>query len=345
MRSWLYLLILIAPLGSTSCSSSDDDDSAATEDTSEVDDDDSSDPDYGDHAYERTDGDIVGCNGIDIHYETWDYTDGEPEATLLFINGRTEYTDKYHHVVDMLFSRPWNVVMYDHYGQGRSGGIRAHADDFDTQHVCDLEKVISELTDSSLPLLVASHSTGGLVATRYMQLHDDVTAAVLGSPLLDMAAPAGVSTSDACGMARTAVASGLGETPYLAFSQRPYCPENDVTHDCGLYNQFFRDPITEIGPPTWGFGVALCDAAQRIQADLPQLTTPVKILQAGVDLVVPTEAQDHFCADLDALSSGSCELQVFDGDFHELFNETDRLSVMASTLDFLEAHLPAAEAR
>jgi acylglycerol lipase len=109
----------------------------------------------------------VGCSG-EIAYTTYEY-DGTAEATLIVVNGRAEYTDQYDHWLNYLYSRPWNVVMWDHFGQGRSEGPRAHADDFDLQHVRDMGAVIEQLSDPALPLVSASHSTGGLVTIRYIQ--------------------------------------------------------------------------------------------------------------------------------------------------------------------------------
>lgn len=280
---------------------------------------------------------LAGCSG-QIAWEKWERANTESEVTLLFVNGRTEYTDKYHHIIPMLGDRPWDVIMWDHYGQGRSDGVRAHADDFETQHVCDMGAVIDELADEGQPIVLIAHSMGGMIATRYVQLNPGViTAAVFSSPLY------GTPTGDYTEAEQRQLAAGycdagLSQNTIPGSTERPPCEDNDVTHDCELYDQFKDDPLTTIGPATYGWLNAMYNVLDGIRADTDAVTIPVLVNTAGEELVVEPAWHATWCDGVNA-DGGDCSHHTYPGDYHELFNELDREDVMANALTFLEGHL------
>lgn len=281
----------------------------------------------------RVDGEIQSCtDNIQIAYQVWRYN-GNPEATLVFLNGRTEYTDKYHHLIELI-EKPWDIIMFDHYGQGRSGGPRAHADNFDDQHVCDMKNIIDELADATIPVAVIAHSMGGFVATRFAQLYPDaVSAFALSSPMYGIPLPGGMDEETAKALSLSLIESGKGEEPTGESEPRPGCDENIVTHDCELYNQFKDDPYTLIGEPTWGWGYAALTGFESLFEDVDNITNPFLIMQAGEELVVLPEKQEEFC---DLLGAERCTLSVYENDYHELFNETDREDVMEESILFID---------
>ena len=125
---------------------------------------------------------IDGCEGSEISYHRWS-DDGEPYATLVYANGRGEYTDKYHHLIPLI-DRNIDIVFFDHIGQGRSSGLRGHVNDIDAEHACDLQQVIQQLTDPDLPLFLLAHSMGSMATTRTIQQFPDIAVAVgFSSPL------------------------------------------------------------------------------------------------------------------------------------------------------------------
>lgn len=282
-------------------------------------------------------GKIDGCSG-QIAYQRWMWQ-GEAEATFVFLSGRTEYTDKYHRLVELV-DRPWNIIMFDHFGQGRSDGPRAHADDFEAQHVCDLGKIIEALAPAGVPIVIGSHSMGGFVATRFAELHPGLAVAyVFGSPMYRVPFP--YSEETVRNLAELGVADGNGTVPAETPSKRADCASNSVTHDCEFYDQFRNDPITEIGPPTWGWVAAYFETRDNLLASVGSITEPVLMFQAGEETVVVPEAQNELCDMINADNPGLCRLEVFEDDRHEIFNELDREVAVAKMLTFFDDALAA----
>lgn len=294
-------------------------------------------PNVGESYLPRVDGKMEACTeGIEIYYQIWRYA-GAAEATLVFVNGRAEYTDKYHHLVN-LFDRPWDIIMYDHMGQGRSDGTRAHADDFDTQFVCDLKKIVDEQASPSLPLAIAAHSLGGYVTARFAELYpDEAQVLVLSAPMFGIELPEGMTAEDAKALGESMIAAGQAEEPTgLTNTERPACEENVHTHDCEIYNYFKDDPLTQIGEPTWGFGYSMVVGYEKLFADAAKITKPVLIMHGSLEQVVQPERHVEFC---DLLGEELCTLVVFENDYHELFVESDRAEVVKTAAEFIDANL------
>ncbi len=280
---------------------------------------------------------LTGCS-TQLAYQTWHY-DGDAELTLVVTPGRTEYTDKYHHVVRMIEEQdlPWNVVIWDPYGQGRSGGVRAHITNWDEQFVCDLDVVIRATVDPSLPVALAAHSMGGLITMRWQQLHPgEVVAATFSAPMFGLYFE-GYTEAGVCVIA----AGGGPTTPLEAYSPRPECndPSQNVTHDCEQYDLFYQDPLTEIGSATWGWVNASCGALKQMRLDAHLVLDDVLILQAGLDTVVSMEAQDEMCGLIND-AGGSCELSLYPSDFHEILQEVDRAQAVSEMVGFIRDRIP-----
>ncbi len=293
------------------------------------------DPDgWANHAFET--GTSTGCS-TDIAWNTWTYDGGTPVATIVFSHGRTEYTDKYHRMVEDLQDQPWNWVIWDQYGHGRSGGIRAHATDLMAEHVCDLDTIIDELVDPNLPLVHASHSTGGLASALWIQQNQGRTAAaVFGSPLFGLSEKDNTEPAQ-CQIAGLSVSGGLSEN--LADKEypnpRPDCLEWGATHDCEFYDEFRSDPLTEVGGATWGWLNAVCDGLDSLRVDFNLIDAPTVILRGALDTSVNLESFDPLC---DGITAG-CEIQEHPDDWHEIWHELDRDVAQQALIDLVETSI------
>ncbi len=108
----------------------------------------------------------------------------DPTSALIFLNGRSEWIEKYSYLPTRLELPPSVAfVTLDHRGQGASGGHRADIDSFDT-YVNDIQAVIKKVCPG-LPYSIISHSTGSLMAL-YGTLINALKPGklVLSSPLL-----------------------------------------------------------------------------------------------------------------------------------------------------------------
>jgi lysophospholipase len=287
--------------------------------------------DWPEHDYSS--GYLEGCSG-QIHFQRWKQKTSAA-ANLVIINGRTDYVDKYHHMISAI-AKQWDIVSFDHFGQGRSDGPRAHADDFDAQHVCDLDKILEVATNSQLPTFVMAHSMGGFVAIRYEQLHPGVIdGLVLNAPMLGLDSSP-MTTEQAINLAGMAVQEGRGEVNYKENYVRTDCEDWKQTHDCTLFEQFRNDPLTVIGYPTYGWLYAALTGMQTAFDEIEKVKTPILLFQAELDTTVLLEPQNEFCDALD-----QCELAVRQGEYHDLWCELNRQEIFDQAIAFFDEILAA----
>ena len=285
-----------------------------------------------------SEGFVEGCEGHRIAYQKWTDNDGA-EGTLIFSNGRTEYTDKYHHLLPII-QRDLDVIFFDHFGQGRSDGIRAHVNSVDDEHACDLQQVVYEVSEPEIPRYLLSHSMGGLAAIRAIQRDPAlVDASVFSAPMWGFSWPEGLSEESARAMAEVMVESGLAEEPMFEDSgDIAACEDARLTHDCDLYDQFKDDPLTHIGASTWGAGVAFFEGMDLMMAELDAVAIPVHVMTAGDEHYVDPDSHPVVCDGINSLSPGLCSQSFFGDDWHELLNEVDRAQYLEEALSFFDQH-------
>ena len=283
---------------------------------------------------------LEGCEGNQIAYQKWT-DDSEAYATLVFASGRTEYTDKYHHLIPLI-DRNLDIVFYDHIGQGRSDGIRAHLNSVDDEFACDLRSVVHTLAEPSRPVFLLSHSMGGLAAIRALQLEPDLfAAAAFSAPMWAIHFPEGFTSESAREFSELMISNGMAEEPMATDDDTiSSCEDAKLTHDCDLYDAFKDDPLTHIGSSTWGASMAFLNGWDAMHADLDKVTAPIHVLSSGDDSYVDSKSHKLVCDGINLIHPERCSLETYASDWHELLNEVDRALYLESVLSFFDKQLP-----
>lgn len=190
-----------------------------------------------------------GTDGLPIRGRVYE-TLGRNEAYVIFLNGRTDFVEKY----DVLFSSlheypkgpaprsqtladlPVTFLTLDHAGQGASteGRTPSHIDDFDT-FVEDVRKLVAQVREVERhrkPIYIVSHSMGGLIAARFAQKYPNLV-------------------------------DGLTfESPFFGFNETPEQPESVVRAISYFFAEVVKVPklcVQSVDPPQDRvLGVAQC---------------------------------------------------------------------------------------
>jgi alpha-beta hydrolase superfamily lysophospholipase len=251
-------------------------------------------------------------HGGNVHVRTWERDD--PDRVVVLVHGYGEHIGRYDHVAAALGERGAEVWGLDHVGHGRSDGDRALIADVDAV-VGDIHAVVARARAEhpDLPVAMVGHSMGGLLATRYAELHPgELAGLVLSAPLIGSSPIAG----------------------YLALDEIPDIPI-DVTvlsRDPAEQQAYADDQLVWHGPfkrPTLAaFAVALVEIA----LDADRLTGPVLWQHGDADQLVPLE---HTRRGMALLRNADVEERIYPGARHEIFNETNRDEVLADTVRFI----------
>jgi lysophospholipase len=295
-------------------------------------------------------------DGAVIRHARWEPAAAPPRATLLMLNGRSEFIEKYDELARSWTERGFRVLSFDWRGQGLS--TRSLPPPRQQRHFLTdfavleedleffLERIVMPLQVG--PLVLYAHSMGGHVAARYLTSGwHHFAAAVLSAPMVDIATR-GFPRPLVRGLA--AAMSSLGFGGAYAPGQGDYDATrhdfigNPVSHDprrWAVHHQWFRTyPELRVGGVTWAWlretfrSVDLLNRPETSAA----VELPMLLLSPMLDPLVPPEALRAM-----SLRYRNCRLVRYPDALHEILMEADGIRSRAWTdIDrFLAEALPA----
>ena len=268
-----------------------------------------------------------GVRGANIYYQSW-LPEGEPRAVLLIVHGLAEHSGRYGNVVNHFVPLGYAVYGIDHLGHGKSYGTRVYVKRFD-----DYTKSLKVYFDMirgwqpDKPIFLIGHSMGGLISAVYLLDHQaELAGAVLSGPAVKI--PNHVTpTMRFVGKILSALIPRFG---LLALSA------DGVSRDPAVVQAYVSDPLVHRGKMTARLASEMLKAMQTVSAQAARVTLPILIVQGSADrLVNPAGAQMLY----DAVSSADKEIKIYDGLYHEVFNEPEHDKVLHDVEIWLGAHL------
>lgn len=265
---------------------------------------------------------------------------GKARGSLLFLNGRGDFVEKYLEVLIHWHAQGWSIAGFDWRGQGGSGRLLAdplvcHQPDFDPL-VDDLSDFVREWAKTTPePHVIVAHSMGAHLTLRMLtRSPNGIAAAVLACPMID------IRVKGLPGWALGLLARGMS---LLGFAERKVwgrdlgdiggrmtsCPDRRA--DKAWWKE--HNPAIASGPPSWGWVLSARASIRRLtDRVMAKIHVPLLLLATEGDPVVDVGAIRRAAAVLP-----QAELTVFDGGGHELLREADarRLPVLARIDAFL----------
>ncbi|MDD5191004.1 MAG: lysophospholipase [Dehalococcoidales bacterium] len=270
-------------------------------------------------------GNFPGFQKTRIYFQYW-RPEAAPCAVLILIHGLGDHSSRFENFVDYFTSRNYAVAAIDLRGHGKSGGIPGYVEKF-ADYLADLniffEQVKRDFKGSAIFLV--GHSIGGTIATSFAVSHQEEIAGLLVScPVLK---PGDSITRRQILMARwlSAIFPRLGIAPLEAAA---------VSRTPEVVEAYMHDPLVYHGKISARLGTELINAMER---DLPmfidEIMLPVLIMYGSEDkLSNPVGCQYLY----DGISSDDKTLKVYEGLYHEIFNEPEQQQVFADVATWLE---------
>lgn len=266
----------------------------------------------------------AGIGGIDLYAQAW-LPGIAPRAVIVVSHGLAEHGGRYETLAGELVRREYAVYAVDHRGHGRSSGPRANIDRF-AHLVADFCAFTGRCADQHLdtPVFMLGHSMGGAVAfASALRLQHMLRGLVLSAPALatDQAVP---PLQEMFVRLLSVVAPNTGALTL---------PADAVSRDPAVVAQYAADPLVHHKAIPARTLVELLGAMQGFPASAPDLRLPTLVLHGTADKLVPLAATRLV---YQAFGTRDCVVKLYDGLYHEVFNEPERDKVTADLLRWLE---------
>ncbi len=280
-------------------------------------------------AIAATHGTIATGDGMTLHRQVWQPQ--SPRGRVLLIHGIAEHSDRHRPTAQFLAEQGIAVHSFDLRGHGHSGGDRAFITSFQ-DYLDDLDVMVQSVQSEKpeLPLFLLGHSLGGAIATRYLIQSPHRQSQLSG---LILSAPALVVNED--------VPAPLLMLSALISRLVPKLPtvrlERDaLSRDRAVVDAYAADPLVYHGKWLARTGAEVVSAIREIQAGMSQIRLPLLLMHGTGDRIVPAEASQRLHAEA---ASSDKTLKLYEGLYHELFNEPERSQVWTDLDQWLQTHL------
>src|SRR5579875_581629 len=271
---------------------------------------------------------LIGQRGVRLFCQRWD-PEAAPIGAVVLAHGYAEHSDRYHHVASALVEAGWVVLALDHRGHGRSQGRRAVTDRL-AWLLGDLDLVVDRATGippGARPVLLGHSMGGGLAAAYAVSYPGKLSALVLSGPALGMAATMSAPRRWAV-KALSALAPGVGTVALAA---------DAVSRDPAVVAAYQADPMVYRGKVPARTAREMLRASDMVAERASELDLPLLIVAGSQDSLVPLAGSRQLEGDA---GSRDKTLTVYDGLYHEVFNEPERDKVLADVVAWLGRHAP-----
>jgi len=278
----------------------------------------------------HNEGTFNGCGGLELYYQRW-RPEGEPKAVLAIVHGFGEHSGRYGNVVDWFVPQGYAAYGFDLRGHGRSPGPRGYVNEW-AEFREDVQAFLTLVHEQEpgQAIFLLGHSMGGLIVLEYaLRYPEGLSGVVASGPLL----------------AQASISPFLIMMSKLLSSVMPHFTLNTkldaatISRDPAVVEAYVNDPLVHsLGTPR--LSTALTQAIEWTQAHAAEMRIPCLILHGGDDRLVPPEGSRVF---YENVTLADKERQVYEGYFHEVYNDVGKERVLAAVEAWIEHHLPRTE--
>lgn len=263
--------------------------------------------------------------GAALHVRRWPAK--ETKAVVLIVHGYAEHAGRYEHVAAALNDAGYSVLAVDLWGHGKSEGVRGFAPAFSVY----LDGVAALLAEAKAQypdrkLFLIGHSMGGLVAAAFLlERQGEFAGAVLSG-----AAVTPVDEQPAAVIFLGRLLSRLAPKAGLIGLDA-----TRVSRDSDVVAAYVSDPLVYKGKISARLGAEMIDAMATVKERAGEISLPSLLLHGGDDGLTSVEGSKLLH---ERLSSRDKTLKIYDGLFHEIFNDPGKERVIADMIGWLDAH-------
>ncbi|MCG3873382.1 alpha/beta fold hydrolase [Psychrobacter sp. Ps7] len=250
----------------------------------------------------------------------------QPLRQVILLHRGHEHSGRLAELGEQFAMAGYQVFAWDARGNGRSGGIKDHA-----ESVTELERdldgfvqlVIGQTGIAIEDTLIVASSIGAVLAAAWV--HDyapNIRGMILGTPALS------IRLYMPFAIPSLKVARALG----LMSRVSSYVKAQVLTHDKDAQQAYNADSLISNSIST-DLLIDTHATGQRLLDDAGAITVPTFVLCAGKDYVVDKQAERDF---YEAINTTNKRWRLYPDSYHAIFHETNKADVFADCINFAE---------
>jgi len=276
---------------------------------------------------EHREGSFRGCGNLSLYYQCW-LPEGDYTAILLVVHGMGEHSGCYTNLVNYFLPRGYAVFGFDQRGHGKSEGLRGYVERF-SDYLSDLKTFFDMVAGGhgDTKVFIIGHSMGGLIATAYCVHHQQEVAGLL---LSGAGLKVGSSWSPLLLTIGRMLSLLLPKVSIASFSD-----PSGISRDPAVVEAAVSDPLCygKIRARLWAEAIK---TIRKLPSQMPEINLPILIMHGTSDrLADPAGSQMLY----ERVGSADKTLRLYEGFYHEIFNEPGHEQVFADMEAWLTAHL------
>ncbi len=265
-------------------------------------------------------------NGRKIFLRSWYTANPKVKGIILIAHGYAEHSDRYNHTAEYFTGKQYTVYAPDHYGHGRSDGVRADVPNFNL-FISDLQLVLKKIKEieGDKDIYLLGHSMGGAIAVIFASMAGDQLSGLI---LSGAAIRIDGGVSDTVKSISKIIAKVVPYLPLVPFGVEGLSKDPEVIED------YKTDPYNYNGRVRTRMGREMLRSEEIITEDLlAGITLPVLILHGGKDPVINPECSRIIDKNI---GSKDKEFHILENLYHEILNEPEKDQVLAIIGDWLD---------
>ena len=272
-------------------------------------------------------GKFKGLKNFDLYYQCW-LPEKSPRDVLLVAHGLAEHSGRYKNLVNYFVPKGYAVYALDHRGHGKSEGTRCYIDRF-SDYLADFKTFfdIVRKEHKDARIFLVGHSMGATIAVAYAVEHQKE---------LD-----GLIVSGASLVASTSVSPALLVMAGVVSALAPkmgvtVLDASAISRDEAVVDAYVNDPLVYRGKLPARMGAELAKMWKQLPQKMPEIKLPVLIMHGSADQLADPRGSKLF---YERAGSTDKTLKIYDGFYHEIFNEPEHKQVMADVEKWLAKHI------
>jgi acylglycerol lipase len=278
---------------------------------------------------EHQEGKFQGNKGTNLFYQCW-IPDGKIKAILLIVHGLADHSGRYTNLVTKYLPKGYAIYSYDQRGHGQSPGLKGYIDKFSC-FVNDLDHFLRYIRKkhSETKIYIIGHSIGGTIAATFAVSHQKEFNGLILSGALTKPGASVSKILITIAPILSLLVPKIGLYTIDALS---------VSRDEVVVKNYINDPLVYRGKIRTRLGIEILKGMQALPYRIAQISLPILILHGSDDrLSEPDSSRILY----EGVSSVDKTIRIYDGFYHEIFNEPGHETVLADMENWLERRIHA----